>query len=105
MQVVAVDDLSGGKVENLVSFRSYGGIFVPGDLSNVSFVNNLFHNHGTFDYVYHIAAYAAEGPSHFIRPSNYENNLLASLHAVNACVNQSPRPKALIFTSSIAAFD
>jgi UDP-glucose 4-epimerase len=104
MQVVAVDDLSGGKVENLMSFRSHGGLFVSGDLRNFSFVNNLFRDHGPFDYVYHIAAYAAEGLSHFIRRYNYENNLLASVHVVNACVNQSPRPKAVIFTSSIAAF-
>lgn len=103
MQVVAVDDLSGGKVENLLLFRSHGGLFVPGDLRNVSFLNKLFRDHGPFDYVYHIAAYAAEGLSHFIRHFNYENNLLASVHVINACVNQSPRPKAVIFTSSIAA--
>lgn len=104
MQVVAVDDLSGGKVENLASFRSHGGLFVPGDLRNVSFVNTLFREHGPFDYVYHIAAYAAEGLSHFIRHFNYENNLLASVHVINACINQDPHPKALVFTSSIAAF-
>jgi UDP-glucose 4-epimerase len=104
MQVVAVDDLSGGKVENLASFRSHGGLFVPGDLRNASFVNTLFREHGPFDYVYHIAAYAAEGLSHFIRHFNYENNLLASVHVINACINQDPHPKALVFTSSIAAF-
>ena len=28
-----------------------------------------------FDYVYHFAAYAAEGLSHFIKRFNYSNNL------------------------------
>ena len=104
MQVVAVDDLSGGKEENLDVFKAEGGIFVHGDLRNVTFVNNLFDEHGPFQYVYHIAAYAAEGLSHFIRHYNYENNLLASVHLINACANQRPLPKAFIVTSSIAAF-
>lgn len=104
MQVVAVDDLSGGKMENLKVFRASGGTFVRGDLRNASFVNDVFHKYGPFDYVYHIAAYAAEGLSHFIRHFNYDNNLLSSVHIVNSCVNQNPNPKALIFTSSIAAF-
>ena len=29
-----------------------------------------------FDYVFHLAAYAAEGLSHFIRRFNYQNNLV-----------------------------
>ena len=104
MQVVAVDDLSGGKEENLEDFKSLGGVFVQGDLRDTDFVNTLFETHGPFDYVYHIAAYAAEGLSHFIRHYNYENNVLASVHLINACVNQEPPPKGFIFTSSIAAF-
>src|SRR5207244_1199036 len=55
-----------------------------------------------FDYVYHLAAYAAEGLSHFIRRFNYTNNLIASTNVINACVNHEVR--CLVFTSSIAVY-
>ena len=61
-------------------------------------------NHGPFDYVYHIAAYAAEGLSHFIRRFNYENNLVGSVNLLNAAISQRTELKAFIFTSSIAAY-
>ena len=37
-------------------------------------------------YVFHLAAYAAEGLSHFIRIFNYENNILGSVHLINLAV-------------------
>jgi len=40
-----------------------------------------------FDYVFHLAAYAAEGLSHFIKRFNYTNNLLGSVNLINASVN------------------
>jgi hypothetical protein len=40
------------------------------------FVKGLFKYYGPFKYVYHLAAYAAEGLSHSIRAFNYRNNLL-----------------------------
>ena len=40
-----------------------------------------------FDYVYHLAAYAAEGLSHFIRRFNYQNNVIGSVNLINASVN------------------
>jgi UDP-glucose 4-epimerase len=62
-QVIAVDDLSGGFMENIPE----GVHFVQGDLKDEKFVADLFKAYGPFDYVYHLAAYAAEGLSHFIR--------------------------------------
>jgi UDP-glucose 4-epimerase len=59
---------------------------------------------GPFDYIYHIAAYAAEGLSHFIRHYNYENNLIGGINLINEAVKQKPIVKAFVFTSSIAAF-
>ena len=96
--VVAVDNLSGGFRENIPS----GAIFVEGDLCSVDFVNLLWERHGPFDYVYHLAAYAAEGLSHFIRHFNYENNLLASINLINASINYEV--KCFVFTSSIAVY-
>jgi UDP-glucose 4-epimerase len=40
-----------------------------------------------FEYVYHLAAYAAEGLSHFIKRFNYENNLIGSVNLINASIN------------------
>jgi len=55
-----------------------------------------------FDYVYHLAAYAAEGLSHFIRRYNYETNLIGSVNLINLSVNYNIR--CFVFTSSIAVY-
>lgn len=60
--------------------------FVEGTTNDADLVNRLFKQH-RFDYVYHLAAYAAEGLSPFIRSFNYTNNLLGSVTLVNAAVN------------------
>ena len=65
------------------------------------FVDRLFERH-SFDYVYHLAAYAAEGLSHFIKRFNYNNNLIGSVNLVNASVNHEV--KCFVFTSSIAVY-
>jgi UDP-glucose 4-epimerase len=55
-----------------------------------------------FDFVYHLAAYAAEGLSHFIRRYNYENNLIGSVNLLNQAVLHETR--CFVFTSSIAVY-
>jgi UDP-glucose 4-epimerase len=55
-----------------------------------------------FDYVYHLAAYAAEGLSHFIKRFNYQNNLIASVNLINEAVKHEV--KRFVFTSSIAVY-
>lgn len=97
MQVVAVDDLSGGFLENVPK----GVEWIQGDLTNSSFVNSLWNN-GRFDYVYHLAAYAAEGLSHFIRHYNYSVNLLASMNLINQSINHEV--DCFVFASSIAVY-
>ncbi|MEO7081744.1 MAG: NAD-dependent epimerase/dehydratase family protein, partial [Flavobacteriales bacterium] len=64
-------------------------------------VEQLFSEH-SFTYVYHLAAYAAEGLSHFIRRFNYENNLIGSINLINASVRHEV--KCFVFTSSIAVY-
>ena len=95
--VIAVDDLSGGFAINVPE----GCIFIQGDLRDSAFVELLFRKYA-FDYVYHLAAYAAEGLSHFIRHYNYAVNLQASILLINACVNYGV--KQFVFTSSIAVY-
>jgi UDP-glucose 4-epimerase len=52
--------------------------------------------------VYHLAAYAAEGLSHFIRRYNYQNNLVGSINLINLSVLHEI--KCFVFTSSIAVY-
>lgn len=97
MQVVALDDLSGGSQDNV----SDAADFVNGTIVDKELIAQLFETH-RFDYVYHLAAYAAEGLSHFIRRYNYENNLIGSVNLINQSIIY--KVKCLVFTSSIAVY-
>jgi UDP-glucose 4-epimerase len=95
-EVVGIDDLSGGYKENVnpkVTFWEMNLVEHP--------IENCFENH-KFDYVFHLAAYAAEGLSPFIRQYNYENNLVATARVVNQCIKHNV--KRLIFTSTLAVY-
>lgn len=96
-EVVVLDDLSGGFLDNVPT----GAQFVQGSINDHLLVDALFGKH-RFDYVYHLAAYAAEGLSHFIKRFNYENNLIGSVNLINAAVNFEV--KCFVFTSSIAVY-
>jgi UDP-glucose 4-epimerase len=95
--VVILDDFSGGYTDN-VDRRAE---VVRGSITDCGLVENLYSAHG-FDYVFHLAAYAAEGLSHFIRRFNYTNNLIGSVNLINAAVRHSS--KCFVFTSSIAVY-
>jgi UDP-glucose 4-epimerase len=95
--VTVLDDLSGGFVDNIPD----GAKFVIGNICDVDLVNELFER-SDFDYVYHLAAYAAEGLSHFIKRYNYNNNLIGSMNLINASINHNI--KCFVFTSSIAVY-
>lgn len=97
--VIALDDLSGGYRDNLPSHTRLD--FIEGSIVDRSLVDSLFEEH-SFQHVYHLAAYAAEGLSHFIRRFNYTNNLIGSVNLINASVNHSVR--CFVFTSSIAVY-
>ena len=97
MNVVGLDDLSGGFLENIPE----GVAFVEGSITDPGLLSRLFDKH-RFDYVYHIAAYAAEGLSHFIRRFNYETNLVGSINLINESVKFDV--KCFVFTSSIAVY-
>lgn len=97
-RVIVLDDLSGGFIEN-VKHHSY---FVKGSIIDHMLVSRLFDEY-QFDYVFHLAAYAAEGLSHFIRRFNYTNNLIGSVNLINAAVN-SGTVQCFVFTSSIAVY-
>lgn len=96
--VIALDDLSGGFEDNVNSKAK----FIKGSINDVDLINQLFEEH-QFTYVYHLAAYAAEGLSHFIRRFNYNNNLIGSINLINASINAGT-VKCFVFTSSIAVY-
>jgi UDP-glucose 4-epimerase len=96
-RVVVLDDLSGGYEENVPQNAE----FVNGSILDSDLINTLFEQH-RFDYVYHLAAYAAEGLSHFIKRFNYNNNLIGSVNLINASVNY--KADCFVFTSSIAVY-
>lgn len=96
-RVVVLDDLSGGFQDQVDPHA----VFVQGSITDEALVDRLFAEHG-FTYVYHLAAYAAEGLSHFIRRFNYSNNLIGSVNLINASVRHHVR--CFVFTSSIAVY-
>jgi UDP-glucose 4-epimerase len=96
-QAVVLDDLSGGFRDHVPA----GAKFVKGSVTDHKLIDSLFEQY-EFDYVYHLAAYAAEGLSHFIRRFNYTNNLIGSVNLINASVRH--KVKRFVFTSSIAVY-
>ena len=97
MSVVGLDDLSGGFTENVPK----GVRFVQGSVNDVALLRKLFAEN-SFRYVYHLAAYAAEGLSHFIRRFNYETNVVGSMNLINESLNGNV--ECFVFTSSIAVY-
>ena len=97
-EVVVLDDLSGGPTENVPP----GAVFAKGSILDLDLIEQLFQKHH-FDYVFHLAAYAAEGLSHFIKRFNYNNNLIGSVNLINAS-QSTIRWSASSSTSSIAVY-
>jgi len=95
--VIGMDDLSGGYTDN-VSLKS---TFIEGSVTDHRLIEMLFEKY-QFKYVFHLAAYAAENLSHFIRRYNYDNNLMGSVNLINASVNH--HVACFVFTSSIAVY-
>lgn len=96
VEIVGVDDMSGGYKENVnPKVELWEMNLVNGN------IGECFERH-QFDYVYHFAAYAAEGLSPFIRSYNYQNNLVATSRIVNECIKHNI--KRLVFTSTLAVY-
>ena len=95
--VIGVDNLFGGYKD----FVSKDIKFYEFDLIDSNKLNDLFKAENP-EYVYHFAAYAAEGLSPFIRNFNYTNNVLCSINVINECIKNNV--KKLIFTSSMAVY-
>jgi UDP-glucose 4-epimerase len=95
--VIVLDDLSGGFKENVNPKAS----FIEGSITDHKLVDSIFRDN-QIQFVFHLAAYAAEGLSHYIKRFNYNNNLIGSVNLINAAVNSNV--ECFVFTSSIAVY-
>lgn len=96
-RVIVLDDLSGGFEENVHPEAR----FIQGSITDHALIGQVF-SETEIDYVYHLAAYAAEGLSHFIKRFNYTNNLIGSVNLINESIKH--KVKCFVFTSSIAVY-
>ena len=94
--VIGIDNLFGGYIENVNS----DVVFYKRDLVTDS-IDDIFREND-IEYVYHMAAYAAEGLSPFIRMFNYKQNCLATANVINCCIKYGV--KRLVFTSSMSIY-
>ena len=98
VEVWGFDDLSGGYLENVNRKINFLKINL---VTDCDYISDVFDDQ-KFDYVFHFAAYAAEGLSPFIRTYNYDNNLRATALIVNECIKNNV--KRLVFTSTLAVY-
>lgn len=96
-EVVVLDDLSGGFADQVPE----GAELVVGSVTDSALLSAMFRQN-RFDYVYHLAAYAAVGLSHFIRRFNYNTNLIGTVNLINEAVQGGTR--CFVFTSSISVY-
>tara|TARA_B110000908_G_C10259979_1_gene458468 strand:- start:3340 stop:4344 length:1005 start_codon:yes stop_codon:yes gene_type:complete len=97
-KVIGIDDLSGGSKLNIHPKVDFWEVNL---LNPAHRIQGCFEENN-FDYVFHFAAYAAEGLSPFIRCFNYDNNLKATARIVNECIRHDV--KRLVFTSTLAVY-
>ena len=96
-EVTVVDDLSGGFLEN----HNDESTLTIASITDTSMMDRVFRLYKP-ELVFHLAAYAAEGLSPFIRRHNYMNNVVGSANIINQCIIH--KVKFLCFTSSMAVY-
>lgn len=97
-KVVGIDNLSGGYKENVHERVDFINLDLAHEPKKLEIIFQKYQP----EYVFHLAAYAAEGLSPFIRQFNYDNNLKATAGIVNECIKNSVN--RLVFTSTLAVY-
>lgn len=95
-EVVGIDNLFGGYIENI----NEKVVFYKRELGEDD-ISDIFEKHN-FKYVYHFAAYAAEGLSYFMPVFNDKNNMLSTDNIIKECIKHNV--DRLIYTSSMAVY-
>jgi len=100
--VVGIDNLFGGLQENLdgliENYKNF--VFIKSDVEDVKLMEIFDKYRPT--YVFHLAAYAAEGLSPFIRRFNWSNNSISTANIINCCIEYDV--KRLVYTSSMSVY-
>ena len=100
--VVGIDNLFGGLQENLdeltENYKNF--VFIKSDVEDVKLIEIFDKYRPT--YVFHLAAYAAEGLSPFIRRFNWSNNSISTANIINCCIEYDV--KRLVYTSSMSVY-
>jgi len=101
--VIGIDNLSGGYREHL-HLDDPNFIFLERDLTNPEDQKVIEEHFVKYPvtYVFHFAAYAAEGLSPFIRQFNYTSNIIPTAFLVNMSIKYNI--KRFVFTSSMAVY-
>lgn len=99
IEVVGIDDFSCGYVENVPYDVQIHRISLGSEASRIK-LRQVFDE--PFDYVFHFAAYAAEGLSPFIRFYNGQNNFLATTSLLTECLRTGVQ--RFVFTSSMSVY-
>lgn len=94
--VIGIDNLFGGYIENI----NEKVIFYKRELSFDS-ISDIFNDYN-IEFVFHFAAYAAEGLSPFMRKFNWQNNSISTANIINECINHNV--KRLVYTSSMSVY-
>ena len=94
--VIGVDNLFGGYIGNV----NKDVIFYQRDISKDK-MDDIFEKYD-IEYVFHFAAYAAEGLSPFMRMFNWQNNSVSTANVINCCINYNV--KRLVYTSSMSVY-
>lgn len=100
IEIIAVDDLSGGYIEHIPVDNRLK--FLKADLTNKDDQKIIESHLNNLDYIWHFAAYAAEGLSPFIRQYNYSTNVIATAFLINCGIKYNI--KRFVFTSSMAVY-
>ena len=100
--VVGIDNLFGGLQENVNGLKENhkNFIFIKSDVEDVKLME-IFEKYRP-TYVFHLAAYAAEGLSPFIRRFNWSNNSISTANIINCCIEYDV--KRLVYTSSMSVY-
>lgn len=100
-KVVVIDDLSMGKVSNLV--KNDNITFIQGSVTDQTIMEKLF-KENEFDYIYHLAAVASVADS-VARPiETHDVNFNSVLLLLELIRQYNPQLKRLVFASSAAVF-
>jgi len=94
--IIGIDNLFGGYIENIKDEV----IFFKRDLA-IDDISDIFEKYN-IDYVFHFAAYAAEGLSPFMRKFTWINNSVITAAIINQCIEHNV--KRLVYSSSASVY-